>query len=237
MVLDCYNGEARTINKDKPYLINLSADSITEAKLTTVFIINDEKGSPSGSFQTTLGNQESYTVREDVKKTSEKDYFKKIQTVYGSDVSIGHQEIDSLTKFDYPVAVHYDFDLKNLLAADVVYFNPMMSEAQRNNPFKALERHYPVEMPYKMDETYVLSMDIPKGYQVDELPKSARVAYNGTDGMFEYLIQKNDRSIQMRVHLKLSRAFFPTEDYSTLRDFFGYVVKKENEQIVFKKIK
>jgi hypothetical protein len=41
----------------------------------------------------------------------------------------------------------------------------------------------------------------------------------------------------MRVHLKLNKAFFPTEDYSTLRDFFGYVVKKENEQIVFKKIK
>ncbi len=237
IVLDCYNGEARIINKDKPYLINLSPDSITESKLTTVFIVSDDKGNPSGSFQTTLGNEESYSVREDVKKTSEKDYFKKIQTVYGSDVSIGHQEIDSLTKFDYPVAVHYDFDLKNLLAADVVYFNPMMSEAQKNNPFKSLERHYPVEMPYKMDETYVLSMDIPKGYQVDELPKSARVAYNETDGMFEYLIQKNDRSIQMRVHLKLNKAFFPTEDYATLRDFFGYVVKKENEQIVFKKIK
>jgi hypothetical protein len=100
-----------------------------------------------------------------------------------------------------------------------------------------VERLYPVEMPYRIDETYVLSMDIPKGYQVDELPKSARVAYNGTEGMFEYLVQKNESNIQMRVHLKLNRSFFPTEDYSTLRDFFGYVVKKENEQIVFKKIK
>jgi hypothetical protein len=237
MVLDCYNGQARIINKDKPYLIDLSADSITESKLTSVFIVNDDKGNPSGSFQTTLGNQESYSIRENVKKTSAKDYFKTIQTVYGSDISIGNPEIDSLTKFDYPVAVHYDFDLKNLLTADVIYFNPMMSEAQKNNPFKSLDRQYPVEMPYKMDETYVLSMDIPKGYQVDEMPKSARVAFNETDGMFEYLVQKDERSIQMRVHLKLNRAFFPTEDYSPLRDFFGYVVKKENEQIVFKKIK
>jgi hypothetical protein len=237
MVLECYNGQARIINKDKPYLVNLSSDSITESKLTTVFIINDDKGDLTGSFQTTLGNQESYSLREDIKKTSEKEYFKKIQTSYGTDLNLDHPEIDSLTKFDYPVAVHYDFDLKNLLSSDIIYFNPMLDEMYKNNPFKSLERHYPVEMPYKMDETYVLSMDIPKGFQIDELPKSARVAYNGTEGIFEYLIQKNESSIQMRVHLKLNRAFFPTEDYSTLRDFFGYVVKKENEQIVFKKIK
>ncbi len=40
----------------------------------------------------------------------------------------------------------------------------------------------------------------------------------------------------MRVHLKLDKAFFPVDEYSTLRDFFAYVVKKESEQIVFKKI-
>jgi hypothetical protein len=237
MVLDCYNGEARIINREKPYLVNLSSDSITESKLTAVFIVSDEKGNLSGNFQTTLGNGESYSVREDIKKTSQKDYFKKVQTIYGSDISLEDPEVDSLSKFDYPVAVRYNFDLKSLLASDVIYFNPMLAEAQKNNPFKSAERLYPVEMPYRIDETYVLSMDIPKGYQVDELPKSARVAYNGTEGMFEYLVQKNESNIQMRVHLKLNRSFFPTEDYSTLRDFFGYVVKKENEQIVFKKIK
>ncbi len=41
----------------------------------------------------------------------------------------------------------------------------------------------------------------------------------------------------MKVHLKFNRATFPTEEYSNLRDFFAFVVKKESEQIVFKKIK
>jgi hypothetical protein len=35
----------------------------------------------------------------------------------------------------------------------------------------------------------------------------------------------------------LKKANFNPEDYATLRDFFAYVVKKEAEQIVFKKIK
>ena len=51
----------------------------------------------------------------------------------------------------------------------------------------------------------------------------------------ERRLQKGQDNLQMRVHLKLDKAFFPVDEYSTLRDFFAYVVKKENEQIVFKK--
>ena len=41
----------------------------------------------------------------------------------------------------------------------------------------------------------------------------------------------------MRVRLKFNKAFFPTEEYADLRNFYAYVIKKESEQIVFKKIK
>jgi len=80
-------------------------------------------------------------------------------------------------------------------------------------------------------------MEIPKGYKVDEMPKSARVKLNENDGMFEYLLANNGDAIQFRVRLTLNKANFGPEDYQSLRDFFGYVVKKEAEQIVFKKNK
>jgi hypothetical protein len=59
--------------------------------------------------------------------------------------------------------------------------------------------------------------------------------YNGDQGSFEYLIQQNENEIQLRARVKLNRATFPPDDYSTLRDFFAFVVKKENEPIVLKK--
>ena len=58
----------------------------------------------------------------------------------------------------------------------------------KKNPFTAAERFYPVEMSYTVDDIYSLSMDIPKGYKVDEMPKSARVMLNENEGMFEYII-------------------------------------------------
>jgi uncharacterized protein YfkK (UPF0435 family) len=55
--------------------------------------------------------------------------------------------------------------------------------------------------------------------------------------MFEYLISADKDYIQMRSRLILKRATYVNDDYQSLRDFYAYVVKKEAEQIVFKKIK
>ncbi len=233
--VQCYNGLAHMINEQTPLPVYLIADSMRESDLTNVIIINDEKGKPSGGYTNILGNSGSLETRMEINNSSEKTFAQKIQKSYGSDITVENFGIDSLKKCDFPLTIHYDFDLKNLSSGDILYFNPMLNDGYKKNPFNSTERQYPVEMPYRIDETYILTMDIPLGYQVDELPKSARVAYNENEGLFEYLIQKGEDNIQMRVHLKLNKAFFPVDEYSNLRDFFGYVVKKENEQIVFKK--
>lgn len=113
----------------------------------------------------------------------------------------------------------------------------MFTEAQRQNPFKAANRYYPVEMPYAFDETYVLEMEVLKGYMIDEAPKSTRVKFNEDEGMFEYLIAAKGSAIQLRSRTMLKKATFTAEDYTTLRDFFAMIVKKHSEQIVLKKIK
>jgi hypothetical protein len=234
--VECYNGYGQVMNETKTRSLQFSPDSINEISSTSVFINNDEKGKQLGSLKAVFGKNGSYERREEIKKSSEKAYLQKTQTLNGSDIVIENFGIDSLNKYDFPLAVHFDFSLKNPSSSDILYFNPMLNEGVKTNPFVSMERHYPVEMPFKMDNTYLLNMEIPAGYQVEELPKSTRVAYNENEGMFEYLIQKGENNIQMRVRLKWNKTFFPVEEYSNLRDFFAYVIKKESEQIVFKKI-
>ena len=145
--------------------------------------------------------------------------------------------IDSLSMLENPVMIFYDFNFKAGENEDLIYFNPMLSESIGENPFTALERKYPVEMPYAPDEVYTLIMDIPNGYTVDEIPKSVKVSLNGTEGFFEYQIEKSAENIQLRSRIKLNKANFTREDYDVLRDFYAYIVKKQREQIVFKKKK
>jgi hypothetical protein len=44
-------------------------------------------------------------------------------------------------------------------------------------------------MPYVFDEMFVLRMDVPSGYEVDELPKSIKVNFDEEGkSFFEYII-------------------------------------------------
>ena len=117
----------------------------------------------------------------------------------------------------------------------MLYINPMMGEATKENYFKSAQRFYPVEMPYAMDEVYVFNLEVPEGYEVEELPKSARVSLNETDGMFEYLVDKSEGHIRLMSHIKLNKATFLPDEYDSLRQWFGYIVKKHAEQVVLKK--
>jgi len=232
----CYNGYAHVVNETLPMPIDLDADSVRELSTTSVFISNDDKGKSSGTFKKVFGKSNSQEIRTEILGGSAKAYEEKIKVQNEAGLKIEHFGTDSLNSYDYPLAVHYAFDFKDF-SSDIIYLNPMLGEGYKTNPFQSMDRQYPVEIPYKIDDTYIFTMEIPSGYQVDELPKSAKIALNENEGSFEYLIQKGETNIQMRVRLKLNRTFFTTEDYNWLRDFFTFVVKKENEQIVFKKIK
>lgn len=229
----CYNGSGRVIDA-QPILVQLSADSLHESKMTTVFVNNGEK-EMNASFSTQLGLFESDDIRRRLRNTKEDEFFNEIKKAYTMDIAMKNMLIDSLKKIDDPVAIKYDFSFSTN-DEDIIYFNPMMGEAYKENPFTSAERLYPVEMPYCSNETYILNMEIPKGYKVDELPKSARVKLNEEDGMFEYIIAQANGYVQMRCRIVINRATFEPDDYQTLRDFYAFIVAKQAEQVVFKKL-
>jgi hypothetical protein len=233
----CFNGSSQVINADSPATLLMDANSIIDPKRTIVMMGKSEKGMFDGHIQTTPGYFESCDIRDKIAKNGEAEFLKQIQKDNSGDVSISNLEIDSLNNSDQPVTISYDVLVNPSTNPDIIYFNPMLEGRLKENPFKAAVRVYPVEMPYVMDENYILSLDVPEGYAVEEIPKSARVSLNNDEGSFEYLMSREGDNIQFRTRIKLDKANFGPEDYGTLRDFFASVVKKENEQIVFKKKK
>jgi hypothetical protein len=234
---DCYNGHARIIAKD-PTAVYFIADSLKEKKVTSVIMLSDEKN-PSkilGGFTSSLGYYESLNVRSQLRENGQEAFFKKIKEAYTLDVTLDKPAVDSMTKKEDPIQLAYDFSFE-MPDEDIIYINPMMGEGIKENYFKAAERFYPVEMPFAMDETYIFDFEVPKGYSIDEIPKSAKVAYNDGEGFFEYMTSKDDGHVRLRMRIKLNKATFEAEEYDSLREFFGYIVKKHAEQIVLKKVK
>lgn len=234
--LRCYNGHARVINETVEK-VEIGSDLLTEIKSSTIFIINDEKGNLVGSMQQNPGYYESLNLRSRVKEKGEEELQKDIKKTFGADIIMSKFTIDSLDKYDNGVVIKYDFDFTGE-KEDIVYFNPMFGEGYKENPFKSAKRFYPVEMPFAFDETFNLQMEVPQGYEVDELPKSLMVKLNEEgEGFFQYRISQSGGNISFRSRIKLTRSVFMPDEYEMLREFFSLVVKKQSEQIVFKKKK
>lgn len=232
-----YNGQAREITNNMASSVYFIADSLKETGSTSVFISNMEKGGVEGFFNHDYGVYESLKFRNKMTTTLPIDFKKSLQQDYPEEITVDNIQIDSLKILKNPVGLKYDLKFKSFVDEDIVYFNPMLGEAIKKNPFTAAERFYPVEMPYTIDNMYTLSMEIPNGYKVDELPKSVRSYFNENEGMFEYIISTDKTYISMRCRLFLNKATYLNEDYQSLREFYAFIVKKEAEQIVFKKIK
>ena len=232
--VECYNGHARVVNIHATP-IELSNDTLVEKKTTSVFLTSLTNGGFSGSFQQVPGYFESYRVRENIKERGRDNFFADVKKSMSIPFEISSTQIDSLTRLEDPIAIKYAFKMKGP-EEDIIYLNPMFGEGYKENPFKSAERRYPVEMPFTLDETYLLQLQVPEGYVLDEMPKQIMVKLNeNEDGIFEYRISESNGYISLRSRLRFRRSYFQPDEYEMLREFFNLIVKKHSEQIVFKK--
>jgi len=234
---ECYNGFACMINKSAT-AVTLNPDSLTEKKISTVLITNNGKGVISGAFRQLPGVYESYEIRNKLAEEGTEPVFANFKKAFNNgEVELSLKGIDSVQQLDEQLSIHFDFDFATG-EGDIIYFNPMIGEGYKENPFKSATRNYPVEMPYAIDATYVFRMEVPAGYDVEELPKSVRVNFD-EDGasFFEYIIANSNGVVSLRSRVKLLRTYYLPEEYEILREFFSQIVTKHNEQIVFKKKK
>ena len=231
---NAYNNFGRMIEAE-PVVVDMMPDSVMETQITAVRLYHNEKDELEGELSVYNGNNGSYNIREELTQKPIADYFKTTLGNVPSEYHATNATLDSLTKYEDPVKFHCDLKLDKA-AEDIIYFSPILYNSVKENPFVAGERKYPVELESAFKDVFSLVMEIPKGYKVDEMPKSERVSFNENEGMFEYLVTKTGGFIEIKCTLSLTKATFEPEDYQNLREFFAHVVRKESEQIIFKKL-
>jgi hypothetical protein len=228
----CYNGMARAIDSSHD-LIPIVPDSVTERRRTQVMLYNDSAGALSGDYSRLDGVFESMEMRNRMKREKPEDFFENLRKTMAEHKQMIEYGFDSLTIPEKPLGWHYSMVYR--FTQKTVYFNPIMHERLNNNPLENPERHYPVEMPYRIDNSYILHMDVPNGYAIEQLPKSVRYILRDGSGVFEYQLQSDGKSIDFQTRLQLKRSNYSIEEYPDLRSLYALIVQKEKEPIIFKK--
>jgi hypothetical protein len=232
--LDCYNGHARVVTREN-FPVFLAPDSIRESKKITAEIKNEPGGkSMKLDWAEYAGYYESSDLRSQLKSKTSEVVFKEMTQTVPNKKSLDSFYISDLKNLEEPLMLHYTMTLEPAREARI-YFNPFLNMGLTENPFKSGTRLYPVEMSYVSEKSYVLNMEIPTGYEVEELPKSQKILLNETQGYYDYQVESAGNTIKITSSVVLNQAIFEPEEFNSLKDFYSAIIKKQNDIIVFKK--
>ncbi len=118
---------------------------------------------------------------------------------------------------------------------NIIYLSACPVNPIKENPFKLENRVYPVEFSVPFAKTKIFTIKIPEGFDVDEMPKPISMSMPDGTGKFLYNIQKMNGAVQVYMKFEIKKSMYTQIEYPALKEFYGQVINKLNEQIVLKR--
>ncbi|MBO0357419.1 DUF3857 and transglutaminase domain-containing protein [Hymenobacter sp. BT186] len=233
----CLNGSGRLImpkEADSRWISLAPQQRLTEYQ--QVQLTFDEKGGYTGKVHSEHGGYAGLQQRDRLREKGEKKFVEEMLS--GREGwNLGKYQFSQRDVLDKPLALDYELTVAGGDApVGTMYLKPLQHFGNSRNPFVHEDRLFPVDFGCAMDETLVMTLTLPDGYVVDELPKPTNMSLPENGGRFVFVAQAvSTGTIQLTSRLNLSRPVYSAEEYKSLREFYRLVVAKQAEQIVLKK--
>ena len=158
-----------------------------------------------------------------------------VQTIANrNNVEIGHYEVTGVEGSGKEVKEELKFTRVFDSDGEHIYCNPFLFVGMES-PFKAEARVLPVEFPNAVIERQIIQIDLPEGYEIEELPKSMQVKMNDDGLNCRVRVNQTEGKIIISINYNRKSMLYDAEDYPALRDLLSKVESKCNEMIVLKK--
>ncbi|MBR5715827.1 MAG: DUF3857 domain-containing protein [Bacteroidales bacterium] len=115
-----------------------------------------------------------------------------------------------------------------------IYFNPFLF-AGMESPFKAETRVLPVEFPFAVVERQIIQIELPEGYEVEDLPKPMQIRMSDDGLNCRVRVNQPEGKIIILINYNRQSMLYAQEEYPALRDLLSKLESKCNEMIVLKK--
>lgn len=197
----------------------------------------DEEGSAKGIVQVSLGKYDGYFGRSEIYESSEDDYVKN-SLIDNEGVEVGTYEIENLKNPEANLNIKINCEAPEFGTAsgDLIYLNPVFLDIYEENPFESEKRDYPVDIAFPFNETFVLTLTLPEGYGIEEIPENIAIALPEKGGRFQMMYQQLPGKLQVISKVDLNQTFFLPENYGIIKTYFDTIVEKQSEQVVLKKL-
>jgi hypothetical protein len=109
--------------------------------------------------------------------------------------------------------------------------NPFFFDKIGVNPFKLKERNYPVDFGYPRRYNHAISLTVPEGYTVENLPKKLQLGLPNKGGRVTLSDKISENTITIYLRINIRRKLYTEDEYFYLKEFFNRIIQVEKSYI------
>lgn len=188
------------------------------------------KGSEKGAY--------SENKRQEVKSINFKSYF---ENEYEDlpDLQVDSASFENLedlsSEVNYEAQFSFEKNTSLNLDQDVIYLQPLLFLKLEENPFKKATRQFPVEFSFPYSQQHMVTIEIPEGFVVDEIPEQINMRLPNRGGYYRFLVNVIDNKITLVSTTNIAAIYYPPEEYVAIKELFQAKVDATNGVVVLKK--
>ncbi|MCC3217444.1 transglutaminase-like domain-containing protein [Chryseobacterium sp. X308] len=216
------------VTKDKTLLIQMANVKSSNTFLTVNGKINDD-GSISGTYSDRDTGAYAMYVKDSYDDNAEK--YKK---QYKENFSMDFTDIDSKVLENGDFESSMKFSSPNLIdrVGKKMIINPMLFLNKSSNEFDQTEvRQYPIDFGSPITKVKKVTLEIPEGYVIEEMPKEKKIVTEDKEVEYTYSIVQKGNKLEVTTTTKINSSDYPKEYYPAFKQIWGVASKFENQVI------
>jgi hypothetical protein len=199
------------------------------------------KLAPDGSLSGEIEEWRSGTIGSDFRARllhmEMKDRAKSIESLLGNNLSsfvLAKAQVGNMGDISEPLMVRYDFTASNYAkkAGNLLLVRPRVVGQKGWAIMEGDKRIYPVEYDAASVQSDVFEIEIPDGFEVDELPDPVDVTYDF--GEYHSKIQQTGNALKYTRAFTIKKVIVPTTQLDDLKKFYRQIGGDERNTAVLK---
>ena len=230
------NGEGRVLDFDKGSYWELIKPMKNASTKIMATITMDTTLMFTGSINVEKKGYHALETRHEYSDNGESSYLENLENT-SIDLEIEEYKIENFKELEKSLVEELKIESDQPEYSNgSILINPFLYYRISENPFKFKTRNYPVDFGHPIKYTYILTLRIPKEYEVVKKPSSKGIKLPNNGGTFLLNVgDVRDGKITLSYRYQLKKHLFSAEEYHYLKEFFNEIIKIHTTYIELKK--